>query len=507
MAKAVIIGGGVSGLSAGIAAAERGHEVTVIEKHTVPGGNLTGWDRGGYHIDNCIHWLTGTNPVTDLYGEWESLGAFGKEGVFLPDFLYTYEKDGRSVSLVRDAEALSARMKELSPADSRETDRFIAAVRAAKSLTGVSRSSNAERSGAWERAAAVPRLFPYYFMTAGELARRFSDPLLSGFLREFLTESFGALGLIFVFAAFCGDNGGIPRGSSRAMALRMADRFVSSGGELRTGAEAKKIDLDGRRAVSVTLADGERITCDFVIPACDPDAVFGKLIDGRFMPAALKRRYNDASLFRFSSCHAAFSLDGPPPFRGDLIVDVAAPLPEGLRARTAILREFSHEPSFSPPGKSVIEATVFCDEDESRRFIAERKNGERYGEVKRAVGDALLSVVLTRFPGLRGRVETLDVWTPATYSEYTNAGAGSYMSFAFSSRRVPRFMKGKVRGLDNVILATQWQRAPGGLPNAACAGIAAARTLDRLAGVTEVTRTRPKRRLYGIFSFLVLALR
>ena len=55
MARVIITGGGVSGLSAGIYARLSGHEAVIYEAHGVPGGNLTGWDRGGYHIDNCVH--------------------------------------------------------------------------------------------------------------------------------------------------------------------------------------------------------------------------------------------------------------------------------------------------------------------------------------------------------------------------------------------------------------------------------------------------------------------
>ena len=46
MAKIVIIGGGVSGLSAGIYAQLSGHEAVVCERQAMAGGNLTGWQRG-----------------------------------------------------------------------------------------------------------------------------------------------------------------------------------------------------------------------------------------------------------------------------------------------------------------------------------------------------------------------------------------------------------------------------------------------------------------------------
>ena len=60
MKKVAIIGGGVAGLSAGIYGQMKGYQCTVIEKNHIAGGNLTGWERRGYRIDNCMHWLTGT---------------------------------------------------------------------------------------------------------------------------------------------------------------------------------------------------------------------------------------------------------------------------------------------------------------------------------------------------------------------------------------------------------------------------------------------------------------
>ena len=58
MRKIVIIGGGIAGLSAGIFAQLNGFESVILEKNKTLGGECTGWDRQGYHIDGCIHWLT-----------------------------------------------------------------------------------------------------------------------------------------------------------------------------------------------------------------------------------------------------------------------------------------------------------------------------------------------------------------------------------------------------------------------------------------------------------------
>ena len=122
MAKIIIIGGGVSGLSAGIHAKMNGHEAIICERHTLPGGNLTGWKRGEYEIDNCIHWLTGTNPSTHAYQSWVELGALG-DGIeiFQVNTLYTCRMDGEEISLYCDIERLQERMDSISPEDKKET--------------------------------------------------------------------------------------------------------------------------------------------------------------------------------------------------------------------------------------------------------------------------------------------------------------------------------------------------------------------------------------------------
>ena len=480
LSKIVIIGSGVAGLSAGITARLNGDDAVILEKHTVPGGNLTGWDRGGYHVDNCIHWLTGTNPLTKTYEMWKTLGAIDKDGIYYPESLYTYEKDGRSISLYSDAARLRRRMIDLSPADEKETERFIRAVRAASSVCGVDPENSEKKCAAARGILRCPALAPYYFLTAGELAARFRDPLLRGFIREFLTEDFGALGLIFVFAVFVSKNGGLPRGSSRDMAERMTAKFTSLGGRLVTGADVVKIRMHGSRARSVVLKNGREIRADYVVPACDPSAVFGRMIDGRYMPAALKRRFESPRYFRFSSCHAAFSFEGRVPFTGDLIVDLPESKRGGMKAKTVVLREYSRESSFAPEGHGIIQTMFFCDEDESERIVSLGRDPRKYAEEKKRIGERMKDVVLTRFPELSPSLEQLDVWTPATYNGFTSSEAGTYMAFAFSSKTVPSFMDGRVRGLDNVVLATQWQRAPGGLPNAAFAGVRAADCISSL---------------------------
>lgn len=473
MAKIVIIGGGVAGLTAGIYARMNGYEAVIYEKHSVPGGNLTGWDRQGYHIDNCVHWLTGTNPVTDLYRIWTDTGALGGVDIYQADTLYTFEQNGESLSLSRDVNRLHRDMLTLSPRDMKQIDSFIKALNAAKTVIGISSKRNDKKCSVPDLLASLPILRRYHRMTTHELSLQFHHPVIRGFIRCLFPKGFGAMGLLVALATFCSDNGGFPSGGSLAMAQRMAERFRSLGGELHCGRAVKEIKTYGTKAFSVTLEDGGIVPGDEVIITADPKIVFGKMLDGTYMPEPLKKLYHDPSVSRFSSFHCAFACDLPElPFRGDRIVEIPSCLPEKLRYRYLILREYSHE-SFAPEGKSLLQTMYYCDENECDQFIRYKEKPNVYLRHKESIANDIVHMIESHYPALRDHLRCIDSWTPATYQRYTGSDVGSYMGFVFPPKLNPLFMSGKIKGLSNVQLATQWQQAPGGLPVAAKAGKAA----------------------------------
>ena len=70
-----VIGGGVSGLTAGIYAMQVGFQAEIYEMNPMLGGECTSWNRQGYHIDNCIHFLVGCNEGEALNRLWKNVGV------------------------------------------------------------------------------------------------------------------------------------------------------------------------------------------------------------------------------------------------------------------------------------------------------------------------------------------------------------------------------------------------------------------------------------------------
>lgn len=487
MATVLITGGGVAGLSAGIYLRLLGHNAVICEQHSRAGGNLTGWQRGGYRIDNCIHWLTGTNPASHLNKMWTELGVLGGVPVFQGESLYTTRLNGRTLGLYSDLDRLEREMLTLSPEDAEEILSLTGAIRTVQYLNGVGGAEHNMKYGALKTAAAVPKLVKYYRLTAGELAEKFRHPLIKQFLVSLFTEYFGALGLIFVFADYCAGNAGIPEGGSMPAAKRLTERFTSLGGVLRTGKRAVRANVSGGRIVSVTFADGSETAADYFVFAQDPASVFGSLIDVP-MPKRLMELYREEGLMRFSSWHCAFGCDTETlPFSGDLIFRLPDDLREALGASFLVIREYSHVKDASPQGKRLIETMVFCTEETAVRFISLRNDREAYALKKAELAEKTMRAIERDLPALTGKMRLIDMWTPATYARFTLSETGSYMSFAFSKNVLPVPVSGRIDGLKNAFLATQWLRPPGGLPIAAEAGKSAAESIDRI-----IKRTRRK---------------
>lgn len=482
MAKIIIIGGGVSGLAAGIYAKLSGHSVTICERQGVAGGNLTAWRRGKYEIDNCIHWLTGTNPSSDTYKMWEDLGALGGGvEVYQPESLYTCRLGELELSLSQSLKKLEHDMLKISPDDKKEINSLIKAVKLMQRLCGIGGEENDEGLTNVKDLAGISDLAKCYYLSAKELSERFKHPLLRSFIEAFWGDDFGALAMICVFAHFCGKNGGIPRYGSRGMAERMTNRFKSLGGELLLGSEVKKLNSDMGCAHSVTLSDGRELFADYFIVTIDPRVAFDGIIDAP-MPHKIAASYENKRLNRFSSIQCAFSCEMTAlPFRGDLILNISKSSPHFYGAEKLVLREFSHEKSYAPEEKTVIQAMIFCQESVCLDFIDLRERDRAtYIAKKLDFAAAIEKEILRSLPELQGKIELLDIWTPATYRRYVASEIGSYMSFTLPSKFLSKRKSNRVSQLYNVILATQWQQCPGGLPIAAKGGQLAIRTVDRV---------------------------
>ena len=483
MANVLIIGGGVAGLSAGIYACLNGYDTTICEAHAIPGGCLTSWERQGYHIDNCIHWLTGTNKLNrdGLYSIWCDLNVLSPTvKLYQRNSLFTCYAEGKELSLHRDLKKLETQMLTLSPVDAKEIESFIRAVDTMMGIIGYGGSQREEKYGFWKIVPRIPLIKRYLDLTVSELAERFHHPALKSFFSSFMPDWFGSFALVFVVANFCSGNADLPLGGSEAMAKRMTDRFVSLGGKMLCRKEVTQIHREGSKAIAVGFSDGTSLSTDWVISTIDPACLFRNILDAP-MPKKLEKMYRNEAFRRFSSFHVAFACDLKElSFDGDYTIEIPEDFRAVLPARYLLVRHDSHEKGYAPDGKSLIQILSYCDEETCRAFIHNRNEYKaHYDDWKQHIAEAEKALITSRFPELQAKLSCIDVWTPATYQRYVHSDVGTFESFALPKKFYPKMISPCIPGLDNVLLAGQWLQVPGGLPIAAMTGKAAVDELCR----------------------------
>ncbi len=484
MKKVIVIGGGVSGLAAGITALQAGYACEIFEKNAVTGGNLTGWVRNGYTVDNCIHWLTGTKTGTKQNQIWQELGALDNQpdALYRPSCLFTSQQGEEQLIFSRDPEKTKARMLELSPKDRTEILRFFDALDA---LFG-------EGTGMRRRLRQMCALWFYGKYNLYQLAARFSHPLLRMAMTDFLGGELCALALLFAYGTFAYENGDIPRGGSLAMAKRMTDRFLSLGGQLHLRMPVVRI-LRGAQGMGVVCADGQVFLAEELVCATDPAVLFSfenTAVQATTLPSgytavhvpvpdAFRKRYTHPENYPIcSSLHAAFAVnrDAAATLCGTHTIDIRPMVICGRIITRIPLRAFCHEPDFAPEGKTVLQCLVFLRQPECEKWLNLREDPTAYAAEKKRFATDLAERIAERIPALQKELTPLDVWTPATYHRYFGSYYGSYMSFLWTRGLPHRRLSSRLPGFSHLHLATQWQTSPGGLPLAAQAGIRAVRS-------------------------------
>jgi len=479
--KIVIVGGGISGLTAGVYALKAGFEAEIYEKNNIVGGECTGWDREGYHIDNCIHWLVGTKSGSSLHNIWKDVGALEDDlEIIQADKMYTSELNGETITLWKDLEATEKELIVLSPEDEIEIKKLIKYARMAEH-------------------AKIPADKPYEMMNVidyiklgssmkdtmklfkefvgkdtKDLMNCFKHPLIKCMISDFCTKESLGYSFPMAYGNFVYGDGGIPRGGSRAMAFRMQRKFESLGGKICTNAHVVKIAIDSNgKATGIKLANQEHISGDYIICACDTDYTFGHLLDESYMDPILREVYANRKAYPvYGMFQVAFSVNSDiDAIGGDIMLDSTDMQVADWMGDRMSVKSYAYEPSFAPEGKQIVQVLIGLQEDAYDYWMELYKNKDEYQSKKAEIANKVLKKIEERFIEYKGKMKILDIWTPVTYHRYCNAYKGYNQSYTITKHSAKNpYPSANIKGIDNVVLAGQWLNPPGGLPGAAIQG-------------------------------------
>jgi len=476
--KVTIVGAGIAGLSIGCYLQMNGYDTRIFEAHDLPGGVCTSWQRKGYTIDNCIHWLVGSSISGKFYRLWNELADMkGMKFVDSEEWIRVETPDGRSMSVFTDIDRLEQEMLEKSPADEGLIRSFTGAARRFVGFH-LPVEKAPEVFGPLDGLKMLFGLLPFMrqlkkwsSISIQQYADRCSDPLLKRTFESMFMPETNMLFLIMTIVWMYKKSAGFPIGGSLEFARQIEKRYLELGGKISYKSRVARISVKNDVATGIVLDSGEEYTSDIVVSAADGHSTIFDMLEGKYMNAKIKGYYDSYETFPsylLVSFGVARKFDEYPRtvvmFPEKQLTTDRISKYEGV-----LIRIFSFDPTLAPEGKTVMTAWILTREHEYWDNL-KKTTPKQYEAEKNRIAEEVLELMEKRFGDIRSNVEMTDICTPATFMRYTSNWKGSFEGWLWTPEIGLGGMSKMLPRLENFYMAGHWVEPGGGLPTAMKSG-------------------------------------
>ena len=486
MKKIVVIGAGISGLTAAIYAQRSGFDVTLCEQHSMAGGMCSGWKRKGYLFEGVRH-CTGTNPKTELYKLWEETGALNKTvKINLPEIFHAVEWEGQIIYLFRDIRETVKHLIAISPEDAKRLRRLVKDVKAFSHLQmpifdirGV-KTQNPKRktlSGLIKMLPALPRIGLLYSISCKKYLEQLVHPGIQRLFR-IIPDDYSSISLIATLSTWNMGDGGFPEGGSLAMIGRMVKTFEDLGGRLLLDTKVKKVNIENGIVTGVNLTNGT-LAADAVIVTQETMSAVEQLFDTPLHEAWLTelREKTESVVCTFIGVGLRVEIPQTPLPKWELEEPI---IYAGTKISAINFNNYYGHEGYAPEGCTTLTTTFTGD---TYHFWKKAKEEDRYEDEKRKLAEQIRKVICQKYPEAQDNIEVIDIATPLTFERYTGAYHGSWMSITGLGKKM-RTYPGFLKNVCGLYFAGHRLMTPGGLPIAVYSGRKAAQMLCRQYNLT-----------------------
>jgi phytoene dehydrogenase-like protein len=478
--KVIVIGSGVSGLTAGIYALRAGFDVEIYESHSVVGGMCAQWQRKGNVCTSAVHWMMGARESSDLNEIWKTTGAIDNYTVmFTLDYISACPNGDSYSYLYADIEKLETELLQLSPQDEEAIKKLINEIKIFQKLPipagkPIDLMNPMEKAISFAPYIKAEKRTALYNITVEEYAERFQSPIIRRLLTSLAPDSrLNANMLMIWIASNCNGDTVFPVDGFFNMIKRMEQKFLSLGGKIFTNTPVNKIIINEKTATGIMLANGNEVNADYMIPTVSPNILLENLLNHQFQDAYFMERMKTPDRFytpalTLVNLHVQTDMNK---FPHTLVVEPKHPV---FIHKTEIkylkINHYAFAPYFCKNDGTLVQVVLQEQEYEYWKSLKTTSEVE-YKQVKEKLAKQIIEEVETVYPETKGFIELLDVATPLSLQRYCHSYRGAYLSFsAINGHGQRENHEGTLGEVKNMYLAGQWVFEDGGLPMAAVAG-------------------------------------
>jgi phytoene dehydrogenase-like protein len=459
--KALIIGSGIGGLSAGIILARLGFDVTVLEKNRQPGGMMRSYVRQGVHCNVGVHYLGALGEGQVLRRCFDYLGITAelplvRMGVDGPIDRYLFSDPSLGIAsfdVPAGFEAYEAALGAAFPDQGRQIDALMALLRrSAVHFEDLDLLYSSEPAKDWiEQTEPLGAIFEKLGCRPALRAVFGLPSVLIGVPPAECPQFFHTMTLAsYLLSAWrLGTNGA-------DMADVCARRLAALGGTVRTGDAVAGIRTADGCVQGVTLASGERIDATLVIGTVHPKAVVGLLDPESIKPSYRQRILGLTDTRATTAVHALVPAGRQPALAHNLYAVQTTAVGDVDDVIFVQLRPSER------PGQNLL-SLITTGHEALWHPWEQTVSGRRGGEYLQAKTDfaGRLIARAEKIIGPLGEVRLLDVSTPLTTRDWVASPGGSTYGVMRSTGQMLSAALLNRTSLRGLYLAGQSVLAPG----------------------------------------------
>ncbi len=487
----VVIGGGIGGMIAANYLVSLGLKTAVVEQNHQTGGSMSGFRRGDFYFDGGDQSFESLGIVFPLLEELDIYSHIQwipcRYRMKSPDFDFFID----SFDHVEEAlQSAFPREKGIRPLfqEIREVSRFLETHCTPWEFPLIQDFSVGKLLGLLPYLPRLRRWLTYRYREKACSAIR--DPQL----RNWLTR-IGYYRMPYIFFAgfwhLWAKDYWYPKGGMQAFHDLLASRFRGEGGTILLNTRIARIVSEGRQAVAVETAEGERIPAGRFIYGGDYKRLVGSLIDPALWDPELRNRIESARLTE-AMVNVYLGLKTSPPEMAQKLqahhtfyfpnYEVIFPDPysprDVHRSLWVVLNHFALEnPRAAPPGHTTLVLQTFSSYPWENHWLngsGAYPRSTLYKQFKSEIGMHLIETAENVVPGLKKDIAYYEVGTPLSLERFTLNTNGATGGWCYDTEQSPVFWLPGLNlihtPLSNVRVCGQYSMWPGGVISACLSG-------------------------------------
>lgn len=314
----LIIGGGLTGLSAGIYARKSGYDTTILEQNETIGGTFSSFKAEGLIFNRGMDHIIGLQENHSYHAVWQELDIIGQLSFYQPDVYNGYQSEnGRSLYLYADQPLMLSQIQSIAPEDTATGKAFLDL---AEQFGELSPDINNSHDTNWFRSffglnrsdKHLKKLWNRYLSKPmSEFVQLFKNPFLKQGFSEMEGESISAAYFLRNYGWFLKGNYGYIQGGVSELTDHLKKQYTDLGGRIFTGSKTAGLLIENNKTIGVRLQDGSREFGHIVVSTVDGLSTLFQWIENKHRPKKVTKFYEQLPA---SSSMTVVSLNVPATF-------------------------------------------------------------------------------------------------------------------------------------------------------------------------------------------------